>query len=85
MILYELAATYHQWKINRKRLIDFITPLYYARVASFVNQTWDMDTLEAEKLVEEQAAIFEYHKKYLVELWDVEKKEDALTDQINNI
>jgi hypothetical protein len=85
MILYELAATYHQWKINRKRLIDFITPLYYARVASFVNQTWDMDTLEAEKLVEDQAAIFEYHKKYLVELWDVEKKEEVLADQINNI
>lgn len=85
MILYELAATYHQWKINRNRLIDFITPLYYARVASFVNQTWDMDSFQAEKLVEEQAAVFEYHKGYLIELWDQEKKEDELAKQINNL
>ena len=85
MILYELAATYHQWKINRNRLIDFITPLYYARVASFVNHTWDMDSSQAEKLVEEQAAAFEYHKGYLSELWDQEKKNDELVNQINNI
>jgi glycosyltransferase involved in cell wall biosynthesis len=85
MILYELAATYHQWKINRNRLIDFITPLYYARVASFVNQTWDMNSFQAEKLVEEQAAIFEYHKGYLVELWDQDKKEDEVVKQINDL
>ncbi|MBW1839128.1 MAG: hypothetical protein JRI49_04265, partial [Deltaproteobacteria bacterium] len=72
-------------KINHNRLIDFITPLYYARVASFVNQTWDINSSQAEKLVEEQAAVFEYHKGYLVELWDQEKKEDELSDQINNL
>jgi glycosyltransferase involved in cell wall biosynthesis len=69
-ILYELAATFHSWKINRHKLIDLMTPLYYARVASFVRQTWDMSSKEAEVLVEEQAVKFEEHKDYLIRMWD---------------
>jgi glycosyltransferase involved in cell wall biosynthesis len=69
-ILYELAATYHAWKINRYKLVDLMTPLYYARVASFVRQTWDMSSQEAEQVVEDQAVKFENHKDYLIELWD---------------
>lgn len=69
-ILYELAATFHSWKINRYKLIDLMTPLYYARVASFVKQSWDMTSLEAEELVEEQALKFEKHKEYLIARWD---------------
>lgn len=69
-ILYELAATFHSWKINRYKLIDLMTPLYYARVASFVKQSWEMSSIEAEKLVEEQAMKFEQHKGYLISKWD---------------
>lgn len=69
-ILYELAATFHAWTVNRNKLIDIITPLYYARVASFVRQSWEMSSQAAEELVEEQAAKFEDHKDYLVEIWN---------------
>ncbi len=69
-ILYELAATFHAWSINRNKLIDLMTPLYYARVASFVRQTWEMSSQEAEDLVEDPAAKFEAQKDYLVEVWD---------------
>jgi hypothetical protein len=69
-ILYELAATYHSWKINRYKLVDLMTPLYYARVASFVRQTWNMSSLEAEQVVEDQAITFENHKDYLIQLWE---------------
>ncbi|MBN2031868.1 MAG: glycosyltransferase [Deltaproteobacteria bacterium] len=69
-ILYELAATFHQWRVNRNKLIDLVTPLYYARVASFVRQSWEMSSAEAEELVEEQALKFEEHKDYLVKVWD---------------
>jgi glycosyltransferase involved in cell wall biosynthesis len=69
-ILYELAATFHQWRVNRNKLIDLVTPLYYARVASFVRQTWEMSSAEAEELVEEQALKFEDHKDYLVKVWE---------------
>lgn len=69
-ILYELAATFHAWSVNRYKLIELVTPLYYARVASFVRQTWEMSSGEAEELVEEQATMFEEQKDYLVEQWD---------------
>jgi glycosyltransferase involved in cell wall biosynthesis len=69
-ILYELAATFHQWSINRYKLIDLMTPLYYCRVASFVRQSWDMTSQEAESLVEDQAVKFEDFKDYLIEIWD---------------
>ena len=69
-LLYELAATFHSWKVNRMKLLDVMTPLYYARVASFVRQSWEMNSVEAEKLVEDQASKFEANKKYLIRVWD---------------
>ncbi|MCB2193062.1 MAG: glycosyltransferase [Deltaproteobacteria bacterium] len=68
-ILYELAATYHAWDQHRMRLLDLVTPLYYARVASFVRQSWDMSSAEAEELVEQQAQEFEEQKDYLLQVW----------------
>jgi hypothetical protein len=61
-MLYELAATFHSWDVNRMKLLDVMTPLYYARVASFVRESWEMNSQEAEKLVEDQAAKFEANK-----------------------
>jgi hypothetical protein len=68
-ILYELAATFHAWKRNRFKIIEVVTPLYYARVASFVRKTWDMTSEAAEEVVEEQALQFEEHKDYLLKVW----------------
>lgn len=72
-ILYELAATFHAWKMNRHKLVDLMTPLYYARVASFVRQSWNMSSEEAEILVEEQAVRFENQKSFLIDIWDKKK------------
>ncbi|MBN2283505.1 MAG: glycosyltransferase [Deltaproteobacteria bacterium] len=69
-MLYELAATFHTWSANRYKLIDLMTPLYYCRVASFVKQSWNMSSQEAESLVEDQARKFEEYKDYLIEVWD---------------
>ena len=77
-ILYELAATFHTWTRNRFKIIELVTPLYYARVANFVRRTWDMSSEEAERFVEEQALEFENQKDYLVKIWD-EKKAAART------
>jgi glucosylglycerate synthase len=68
-ILYELGATFHMWTVNRYKLIEVMTPLYYGRVASFVRQSWDMSSQEAEVLVEQQAQEFENHKDYLIRVW----------------
>jgi len=69
-ILYELAATFHAWSKNRYKLIELATPLYYARVASFIRQTWEMTSAEAEAVVEQQAQLFEDKKDYLVDVWE---------------
>jgi hypothetical protein len=74
-ILYELAATFHLWSFNRVKLLALVTPLYFARVASFVKQSWDMSSEEAETLVEEQAMRFEEQKDYLISVWN-EKSEE---------
>jgi glycosyltransferase involved in cell wall biosynthesis len=69
-ILYELSATFHKWSINRNKLLDVMAPLYFARVASFVKESWEMTSGEAESLVEEQAMKFENQKEYLLNLWE---------------
>jgi glycosyltransferase involved in cell wall biosynthesis len=76
-LLYELAATFHLWEVNRNKLLDLVTPLYFARVASFVRQSWNMSSVEAETLVEEQAIRFEEQKDYLIEVWDRKSAEKA--------
>lgn len=72
-ILYELAATFHAWTRNRFKIIELVTPLYYARVAAFVRQTWDMTSEQAEEFVEEQALEFEAQKDHLVKIWEEKK------------
>ncbi|TAL30140.1 MAG: glycosyltransferase [Spirochaetes bacterium] len=76
--LYELASTYHYWKVNRVRLINLMVPLYYGRVAQFVNETRLMNSLEAEGVVERQAQIFEDHKDYLMRKWNEERAEPEM-------
>ncbi|MEW6264350.1 MAG: glycosyltransferase [Thermodesulfobacteriota bacterium] len=73
MVLYEIAATFHGWTHNRTQLINLVTPLYLGRVASFINQTREMDSSQAEEVVEEQAREFEEHKDYLIKVWDDKK------------
>ena len=71
-VLYDLAAAFHHWKGSRELLVSLMTPLYFARVASFVNRTTNMTNEQAEKLVEEQAEVFEKTKDYLINRWDEE-------------
>jgi len=54
-----------------------VTPLYYARVASFVRESWEMSSKEADALVEEQALEFEENKDYLVKVWDEKAESQA--------
>ncbi|HPD60903.1 MAG TPA: glycosyltransferase [Thermodesulfobacteriota bacterium] len=81
LILYELAATFHSWKFNRIKLVEIMTPLYYGRVAAFINQTKKMSSREAERVVEEQAGEFEENKDYLISIWDQKKLE---SEEINH-
>jgi glycosyltransferase involved in cell wall biosynthesis len=75
MVLYEVAATFHQWKDNRTQLVNLVTPIYLGRVASFINQTKKMNSAQAEEVVERQAEVFEQFKDYLIQVWDEKGKQ----------
>lgn len=68
-LVYELAARYHHLSVHRMKLLTLMTPLYLGRVASFITTTRNMDSQEAEEVVEQQAQSFEELKPYLLELW----------------
>ncbi len=83
-LLYELAAEYHHLAEHRMKLLTVMTPLYLGRVASFITRTRDMDSFEAETVVEEQAEVFERLKPYLVERWRDARPADALNDVLSS-
>jgi len=69
-ILFEFAATFHHRATARRQVIEVLSPLYFARVASFINRTRELSNAEAEAVVEEQARVFELRKPDLVALWN---------------
>jgi hypothetical protein len=69
-LLYELVATFHHLDKPRAALIPNITPLYLGQVASFVNQTRDLDFWDAEAVIESLAETFEQEKPHLLNRWN---------------
>jgi len=47
-----------------------LTPLYYGRVASLVNELQDKTPAEAEHHFEQNALAFERMKEYMVAIWE---------------
>jgi glycosyltransferase involved in cell wall biosynthesis len=68
-LVYDFSATFHAWERHRRQLVDTMSPLYYARVASFVIKTRHMNNEQAEEVIEEQAQEFEALKPYLIDGW----------------
>ncbi|RPJ58838.1 MAG: glycosyltransferase [Acidobacteria bacterium] len=68
-LLFEFAAAFHCRTTMRQQVVEVLSPLYFARVASFINRTRNCSNAEAEAVVEEQAQVFELRKPYLVDLW----------------
>ncbi len=68
-LLFEFAAAFHCRKSMKDQVVEVLSPLYFARVASFINRTRQLSNAEAEAVVEEQAQVFELRKPYLVQLW----------------
>ncbi len=69
-ILFEFAATFHHRRTARRQVIEVLSPLYFARVASFMNRTRHLSNADAEAVVEEQAKVFELRKPYLLSAWN---------------
>jgi glucosylglycerate synthase len=68
-IVYRYANAFHSTPRQRMKVLNTMIPLYYARVASLVNELKDKDTDQAEALFQESAQAFEDMKDYLIQLW----------------
>ncbi|MCE5284149.1 MAG: glycosyltransferase [Deltaproteobacteria bacterium] len=69
-IVYRYAIAFHRTPRQRFKVLDTLTPLYYGRVGSLVNELRDKTPEEAEEHFEQNALVFETMKDYLVELWE---------------
>lgn len=78
-VVYDFAVAYKKAKENVPsdeqgdvigKLILSMVPLYFARTASFVLETKDMPTREAEDVIESVCDEFERTKPYLIERWE---------------
>ena len=58
-------------------MVAALVPIYFGRVGSFVIETRNQTTTDAEERVERQAREFELLKPYLVERWRAEGARDA--------
>ncbi len=68
--VYDFAIAYQQWAGDRKQLVEMLVPIYFARVAGFVNQARTLSAADAEAIIERQAQRFEEMKDTLLDRWD---------------
>jgi glycosyltransferase involved in cell wall biosynthesis len=68
-IIYDFACAYKRNPLHRGHLLRSLTPLYLARVASFVLETRDLIGAEVEERIERLCQAFETLKPYLAQSW----------------
>lgn len=68
-IVYNMAAAYKRNGEKRTNILDALRILWMGRFASYVNDTKDMDTNDAEREIERQAEIFEQERDYLKSIY----------------
>lgn len=68
-IVYRYANAFHRTPRQRFKVLDTLTPLYYGRVGSLINELRDKTPEEAEAHFEQNALAFETMKDYLIGLW----------------
>jgi hypothetical protein len=71
-LIYEYAVAFHRRSIDRKHLLQSLTPLYIGRVTSFVLATLELDDRAAEEKIDGLCRVYEQLKPYLMQRW-VEK------------
>ena len=64
-IVYDMLANYRE-TLSRTEIVEALRPLYFARTLTFMNETWDMPTAEAEKVIIKQAEKFYENRDYLI-------------------
>ncbi len=69
-VVYDFACAHRRHPLSRGHLLRSLTPLYLARVASFVVETHDLRPAEVEMKIESLCRTFEKWKPYLRAQWN---------------
>ena len=72
-VILDFACAYKRHPLSSKHLLQSLTPLYLARVASFVEETRILTSAEVEKKIEQLCLTFEAFKPYLAAHWAEER------------
>ncbi len=68
-LIYDLVLATRRGEVDTGQMVAALVPIYFGRVGSFVIETRNQTTTDAEERVERQAREFELLKPYLVERW----------------
>jgi glycosyltransferase involved in cell wall biosynthesis len=68
-IVYSFASATQNKVLNKEHLLKSLTPLYLAKVASFVRETWQSNAIEVEEKIERLCVSFEKGKIVLLDNW----------------
>jgi len=68
-VVLDFACAHHHRRVARGHLLPSLTPLYLARVASFVIETRDLISSQVEERIERLCQVFEEEKPYLAGQW----------------
>ena len=68
-IVYNYAESFHSSPRQKFKVLNTMIPLYYARVASLVNDLRDVSTEDAEQYFEDETRVFENLKNFLIHIW----------------
>jgi hypothetical protein len=73
--LYDFAFAYTKLTdgLSTNEIIEALVPIYYAMTASFVRKTQNLDSHQAEEVINQQCGVFEKLKPYLVDHWSSER------------
>jgi len=68
-VVLDFASAYRQHPVSKTTILRSMTPLYLARVASFVRETETLGADDVERSIEGLCLTFEHLKPYLIEKW----------------
>jgi hypothetical protein len=69
-IVFDLLYAFHRTRRNA-RVIEVLKPLFFARVASFIRETLDLDHQASEGRIGRQARAFRRQRSYVMELFGI--------------
>jgi hypothetical protein len=68
-VVYDFAVAWRMKTMDRLQLLRSMTPLYFAWIASFVNEAGELEPAATEERVERLCLAFEAEKPYLISRW----------------